>query len=225
MRILFIEPHGDDLLCSASHLLTYGNKIDIITLGHSRSSEKLKEYLPIIIETVTYKDLPEIDYSLYRRTGLTTHNINYRFKLNPRSVYSFYKEKMDFEFLDSEEFSMVRFKLAAVLHNLDYTPYDLVYIPVGLRHPYHYIVNYFGMNYIPKEKLRFYVDKPYYQSRYCQQVKVSFQLVNSLQESTYPIDGNLVEKLLKEVYPTEVGMLRFSSEVLLEMEDIELYEN
>lgn len=222
MSILFIEPHGDDLLCSASYLLNQNEPVHILTLGHSRNSKELVVFSKEGNLVTTYKDFPEIDYSLFKRTGITTHTINHMFKISVRKTYPYYEEIMCKEFLHNSEFEIPVNLLKEEFSNLDYSKYDRVYLPIGLRHPYHFVVSMIGRDYIPKDKLTFYVDKPYYQARYCQQIKVSFQLGNLLDEIKHPKDGELVKRALKYVYPTEVSMLRFSSEILLEMEDIEL---
>lgn len=222
MKILIIEPHGDDALCSLSHVLADKNKeITLYTMGVSRSSEKLKEYYPNI-KDYKYFELPEIHFSNVKHL-LNTHVFNGIYKdAGPIECYAHYVDKMS-KFM---EYTDVVNPLRDILKEISYNKFHAVYIPVGLKHPYHYVLAKLAEIYAPEFKVIYYADKPYIQTRMMDQILEGWLYSKGFSKSNIhyvPTHGESVKDLLFKVYPTERGMLRFSSKVLLEDANVEIY--
>lgn len=226
LKVLIIEPHGDDALLSAYKILS--NKIcdiDIITLS-GRSSEKLKgnQYLGTI-NNITYLDLEDIDYDT--RPKCNTHEYNKMYK-EGINVYEHYCTVLGKEYGD-EVWSQLVDVANKISENIeDIHDYDIVLIPAGLNHPYHYFI-YKAMRLITdKEEIPniiYYAEKPYISNRYVRQMLDG--LIKSENLSRYEVsmtegDTAFKSQTFREVYPTEVNMLRFSSECLLKDNDVYL---
>lgn len=218
-KILVVEPHGDDFICSCSSLLkNIDNRIDIITLGSSRSSDKLKD-LYENINQVQYVELPELDYSL--RPLRVSNDIHKRY-LAGENVDYYYRSLLNKLFEDND---YVYNKVVDTLVNSEFLNYNYVFVPVGLVHPYHILVNKAAkaVKNAIGGNLVFYADKPYIGTRYARECLNSalrgYDII-AIKEVNYFDRPETVKNVLKEVYPTEVSMLRFSEDVLLNKPDI-----
>lgn len=212
-KVLLIEPHGDDSLCSCSSILRNNNlSIDIVTLGESRDSKKLIYHYPNINRTHYYA-LPDIDYSL--RPKISTHDIHKRF-VNNEDVYTYWMNQVPY---DNCAYDM----LLGIFDTIDFkfSNYDYIVYPLGLLHPYHVAVSKIVSKYA-KGKIIRYVDKPYISNRWVKECLTSYVNNNtcSILEVNYDTRKDDIQRVMKDVYPTEVGMFRFSSKTLLEDPDM-----
>lgn len=219
MRVLIVEPHGDDAFISCSSaMLKQDIKSNVVTFA-DRDSHRLGDVYDSVHKT-TWLDAPDVHYDF--RIKYSTHDIHKRF-LAGENLYDSYIKDMDNLLLDKETdasniYIDIFFKL------LDYTAvileedYDLAILPLGLFHPNHYAVHKLSKILLsPDIPKIYYVDKPYIEKRYVQEI---------LKCSPYSLFTAPVEdketraKIFKSLYPTEQGLLRYSSQTILEWKDI-----
>lgn len=218
MRVLIIEPHGDDAFISCSStMLREAIKCKIVTFA-DRESHRLADIYESIYDTA-YLDLPDVHYDF--RIKYSTHDIHKRF-LAGENLYDKYIQDMDDLLLGYGEANTIYDKIIIGLQDymdiiLD-NSYDLAILPMGLFHPNHYAAHRVSKFYLPMDMPRiYYVDKPYIEKRYVQEI---------LKCSTYPLftapveDKETRSKVFKQIYPTEQGLLRYSSQTILEWKDI-----
>lgn len=196
--------------------------IDIITLGISRSSLGIMELFPSV-KSVKYYELPELDYSL--RPKVNTHTFHRNF-LDGVNVYDLYKDALNLNTGNSLEVYNEAFKL---LTKYDFSKYDYVLYPVGLVHPYHILIHEVVYKLSCKydtSKFVLYSDKPYLGTRYARECMESYSSYYNYNKVSvnYEDRESIVKGTLSKVYPTELNMLRFSSDVLLKEPDIYLFE-
>lgn len=224
-KVLIIEPHGDDALCSCSSILRNNNlDIDVLTLADSRSSSDLVNHYPSV-KNVKYLQCEDIDYRL--RPKVSTHEIHKLF-LEGKDVYAKYLDdtlyglgKSDFtEYSSWSTIGDMLFKMFSL------QSYGYILVPVGLVHPFHLatreIVDFCTKVNCISSRCIYYADKPYLGNRYAKECMESFakSLKMHKLEAQYAGRGTKVKTILSKVYPTETTMLRFSSKALLEDPDI-----
>lgn len=215
MKILILEPHGDDALLSCYDLLKSDEEIFLMTFSE-RGSDSLQEKMPSI-KYSEYMDYP----NLWFRDGkslLKSHEVHRDYN-NGVSVYYKYLKTLMSEF--GEEFirdvEQVSRRIAEIMYQYD--P-DVVVCPVGLSHPYHVVVRE-AWNSIKCKPTLYYVDKYYIQTRYNKEIYQDF-LRNNSEYREYnpgyeplPESRDEIASLLKECYPTESMLLRFYSDIIL----------
>lgn len=179
-KVLAIEPHGDDILCSCSSLLNSKNVcIDILTLGKSRSSDKLKDKVPTI-SSVSYLEMPEIGYS--DRPRFNTHDIHKRF-VSGEDVYNYCAN----EIRCMSVYKSLHEELLSFMKTFNFYEYDFVFSPLGLVHPYHLLVSD-----VSKElcaDIVLYADKPYVGTRYATECLESYLKFNNLVSLSITFDN------------------------------------
>lgn len=220
-KVLIIEPHGDDALCSCSSILRNKDfQVDIITLAESRSSTDLPRFYPAVTST-EYLMCKDINYNL--RPKVSTHDIHNRF-LEGKDVYEYYLHKT-FDTLVEMKVPHDKDYTSHALDHIDFDKYTFIFIPVGLVHPFHIITREWVEHHLGSvydNNLIYYGDKPYLGNRYAKECLESF--MESLRlgklELQYADREVEVGKVLKGVYPTETTMLRFSSQALLHDPDV-----
>lgn len=220
MNTLIIEPHGDDALFSCFDILDKApeSSISIFTLSDHRSSEGLKKYF----KSVGYATYVGIDNVYYPngKVVLKTHQVH-RDYVNGVPIFDNYRK-----FLYSDEFEYSKYvKIAEdqikdiVKDILFKNKYDLVITNLGLSHPFH-IATSKAVTEVSDIPVLYMVDKPYISNRYNKELYENFLKTHTdmleINPGYYNVVGNdKIEKILRDVYPTEVKLLRFSSDVLL----------
>lgn len=222
-KVLIIEPHGDDALCSCSSILRNKNvEIDILTLAESRSSEDLHRIYPSIKNT-TYRMCKDIDYGL--RPKVSTYEIHNLY-VDGKDAYEYYLNRTFEELWGINSMDMeTLYEYSKTLEGIDFESYRFIFIPTGLVHPFHIITREFVESYLGHaydDKIIFYGDKPYLGNRYARECLECFRKAYNLQrlELQYADREEEVKEVLKLVYPTELSMLRFSSQALLHDPDV-----
>lgn len=220
-KVLIIEPHGDDALCSCSSIMRDKNNLVTVLTLSERPSDKLKNHYDNIENTI-FLDLNDLNYG--RRPKVSTHDIHRKY-LNNEDVYNLYKnlviETFE-EYKDTKEIIKESIK-SYLLSDI----YEYVVFPLGLCHPYHIVVAESikelieDNNLLKRKKFCLYVDKPYIQNRYVKEMYEFYKSSHNMDKINHDYDGREEEilKVLKDVYPTEVNMLRFSSDILLRTSD------
>ena len=219
MKILILEPHGDDALLSCHDVLTnLNNEITLLTFS-ARSSYKLIEIYP------TIKRAPYLDTrNLWFPDGhplLKTHEVH-RDYLDNKPIYDSYINLLLSVFRQEyiEDYEEV---LKSIFQELQKDRYDVVLCPVGLSHPYHVIVSHCWTDEFSKLSRGdvptvYYGDKHYIQTRYCKELFLNYVSSRQLSVTGYgeviPKNQNL-EDALRVAYPSEVKLLRFYSDVIL----------
>lgn len=223
-KILIFEPHGDDALISCYHVLKDPeNEITIITFS-DRSSSKLCEYFSNISET-HYLDIPDLHYK-YHPT-YNTHEVNRKYK-NDEDLYTDYVSMMNELIRNIPEYSDASQKALSYypLFKSFIANVDLVYIPYGLFHPNHFFTRVMVENLVEEGKAYYYAEKPYFEKRYIKQIfysSISHGVNVPMQIHNFPYqeeDSKFKKKVFTSVYPTEVPMLRYSSDIVLNYDDI-----
>jgi len=232
-RFIFIEPHGDDAWLSASTILTRSTESLILTMS-GRSSAGLSEFIHLGSEDqecTRFYDLPEIDLSL--RPKIDTHVVHRAYKSRDH-VYmmDLYTDavvhapavegaaRIAIEPL--KDFLRILQKIHYDTEDLGYTP--IYVLPVGLDHPYHKLVSDEFTSMLPLNNILYYAEKPYTSKRYIREImevhpitRIATWNVDSRYERvSVPVENpEFKESVFRKVYPSEVSMLRFSSESLL----------
>lgn len=211
--------------------------LDVLTLSE-RDSKGLKKFYSSVQE-VEFKDINDLNYSM--RPRLNTNEIHKRF-LNGEDVELYYSMLVENTF---DNFLETCTNISGKI--LDYIigtkkSYDVILSPVGLCHPFHiatrkgielsktHMETTFNPDYFDTPDIIYYVDKPYYQHRYVKEMYESFKdqiIHNNYIEVHSPEVYKEVEILdvFKNVYPTELGMMRFSRDILTKESDIFLVPN
>lgn len=222
-RVLIVEPHGDDALISCSSVLRSEDFwVDILTMSE-RSSEGLVRHYPRVFDTY-YEDVPDLNYSL--RPKRSTHQVHKGY-LNGENIYeSYYKEVRELEYY-KETVDMIRRRLLMYFLDVNLlSSYDFILIPYGLCHPHHIATHDACIevleNYPDSPPVLMYVDKPYLGIRYIREMYDQRVKDGNISVGTSPdIDkAESIVSVLKDVYPTEVSLLRFYSDTILKDRDI-----
>lgn len=208
MSITIVEPHGDDALISCYPILIGEEPIKIITLGHSRSSEKLAKHFPSI-KDVIYADLYEVSIHIARaayRESLDRHDTLYK---TPWDWQLKETEKTGGNLWD-EARAILKDYLWPKLKSIEEDgPETLVLAPVGLVHPYHIMVAEAFVRYWWDEaftlKIGLYSEAPY-NEEWTKPIEDSnpFVLRRRLEEvslSPIKVDMRHKQEVLADVYP------------------------
>lgn len=216
MKILLIEPHGDDAFLSCFPLLLSKNvDIDVLTLI-GRESSQLKESESMSVINTHYcnlfKDNPDFIYKNLRTKSV--HELKRLVKANLNLREALLNDILAFDPKFLEEFSYVD-------KALDYSKYDLIGLPVGLVHTQHLYTSHYCTVLLKDSNIFYYKDLPYAKSVSGNLIYTEFKTQLSDYVEVTPCKPKELAKvkhgLFKELYPTEVKLLRFSSEGCLEM--------
>lgn len=230
-RFIFIEPHGDDAWLSASSILTRSSESLILTMS-GRPSAGLSEFIHLgseCLDCTKFYDLPEIDLSL--RPKIDTHAIHRAYKSkDPDTMFDIYESAVVYAPAVVEAAKLARGYLSEflpTLRSLHYETGELGYtpiyvLPVGLDHPYHKLVSDEFTSMLPLNNILYYAEKPYTSKRYVREIMEVHPITRTETWSATIYDRvslhvdspEFKESVFRKVYPSEVGMLRFSSESL-----------
>lgn len=212
MRILSIEPHGDDTFLSANSLLASDNEIDIITLS-TRESTNLKKFYPSV-KNVDFADIEDV---WLESPILKTHQVHRDFLEGKPIVESFALSVME---QIPDKMSRGRKEVRDYLGEKDFSGYDIVLTCSGLVNPFHLIVRD-AVRDIVEKPILYYGDKHYLNTRYAKEFyeRIKDYLdcdaeVNPGYEQL-PEENSYLKEVLGEVYPTEYKLLRFYSDIIL----------
>lgn len=208
MKILFIEPHPDDILLSCYHhivrLKTEDHDIQLLSVANhpwiNRSSDKFCSAMNI--SRVGMKYILDVDFATY--------------KIPPKEIkaqpnpYTYQREKYLKTF--SERLEETTDKLREVCTSVN--P-DLIITCLGIFHPMHVIVREAVDIATPNIKRQYYMDIPYKCKRYGEAIfnssnhKSVSLIIPTIEEGQAKVD------LFKTCYPTEAGLLRFDKETII----------
>lgn len=220
MKILILEPHGDDALLSCNSILDTDNDIDILTFADYRSSEELKNYYNSIKCTKYLNNnnlwYPEGKFPLNTR-------IIHKDYINGINVYDKFIDFISDKFRESYYNSIELSKNSLLREVQNLSKYDIVLCPSGIVHPYHLVINRMWNN-INKEyniPTIYYADKYYIQNRYGKELFNSSIDSMNLKFSNKDILFNRLDTpnrkisdILCKVYPTESKLLRFYNDII-----------
>ena len=216
MKILILEPHGDDALLSCYSILETNHDIDILTFS-ARSSDGLEKHYPSIkglmfcnINNLWYPDGKII---------LKTHEVHKAFTAGEPIAHNYLtklKEIFGSEF--DEDVEEVKEK---ILLTLGQSQPDIVVCPISVVHPYHIVVREAWRSLQLDIPTLYYADKYYIQNRYGKEMYEDLRTELHLDQEVNPGYEYLSEKntrianILCEVYPSESMLLRFYSDIIL----------
>ena len=198
-KILCIQPHSDDVLFSAAHILFDDScEVEVLTIENN---------LKRVVE----------DEKLYDFIGIPYHHLSVEF--NDESFYGFHKKYKSVnlensiewltEFFGEEKLEEIRKEIVAFIRNFKKKHKDIqVVVPWGVGHPFHMFVR----DTIEKEisGLWYYRDFPHsYKKRAKQQV--SEQLEDFVLLNSTPVESfaDIKWDLARKFYKTQSGLLWF----------------
>lgn len=223
IKVLMIEPHGDDALLSCLSFIKKNNvDIDLITFS-DRESEGLFKHYSSIVSTHYYR-YPSLGYT-NGKPYLETHAVHRGFK-NGDPIYDNYTEFIRDH--HSTEYKELFDKMVTDIDNyLSRKDYDLVVSPSGLVQPHHVLVRQ-SVDEALKNKnipVLYYADKYYIQNRYAKEMYESMKLSMKSNNSTeieinpgyskYQAPNQEVYNMMEEIYPTELKLFRFYSDIIM----------
>ena len=219
--VYVFEPHGDDTLISCWPLLTqHAFKLDVITFGFSRSSKKLKRYLPAIRETRHY-ELNEVSWwvrSVYIEEFLAWDKRRNTGSLDVRTAWEWQRDRTTRCENWLENYYQSKRVMEAVLRG--FKSGDHVYAPIGLVHPYHIMLADLVVGAVaqyPHLQFSFYSEAPYNEHTWTDEIEYSHPLALTGGRSLWILPGHdseRKEKIFRAVYPTETALLTRGPAVL-----------
>ena len=226
MKILLLEPHGDDALISCTSLLYDDtNDIDLVTFSESRSSEGLRAYFPSI-KNCTYLSLDDL-YFKDNKPLLNTHKVH-RDYLNGIELVGKYDDML----IGSLGFPYLRLmdNFYEALLNIDMNQYELVVSPVGLSHPSHVGLRNAVIKLGIDKPIIWYVDKPYISTRYNKEILTCIPKYLGTDREVNPgyvevSDRDDIYYILSKVYPSEVRLYRFTGDIIAKYPNKYLYSS
>lgn len=217
--LYILEPHGDDALISCYPLLkSEAEPITIVTLGKSRSSEKLASHFPAI-QDVIYADLYEISIHIARASYYRDF-LRWQREKNYTSLTPWTWQRDETRACAGE----LWVESESILHDfldeflLKIPAGSRVLAPIGIVHPYHILVSSY-MDVFQKcvradLKYGYYSDAPYNGSAWTRPIEDAHPQIEmaKLQLREWSSDGwEEKEQIFRDVYPNEVQKLfRFS---------------
>jgi hypothetical protein len=230
--IHLFEPHGDDALLSCYSLLKrHSDKTVVVTVGHSRESKRLADHFPGIQSE--YGDVYEIKMPDYRAAYKTNY---WRWKKlgdvrDNRSPWEWQRDvtRDGAGELWKESRELTREYVLGYLQTLwgGITSHGnhLVLAPLGLVHPYHIcladvMIEMREQFSCPLLEFGFYSEAPYNSAKWVKELEnthpvVSRHLLVSMMQGNDGSESSKKEAILKDVYPTELGLLRFTRDAVL----------
>ena len=217
MKILILEPHGDDAVLSCNSILETDNDIDIVTFSDGRTSEGLMKYYPSIKSTryVGFDNLWFPDNKPLLRTYDVHRDYN-----QGKPIARNYDRTLIENF--GEDYYRAENELYGYLVGASVDNYDLVLCCSGISHPYHVALRNAMIKYLRGHDVPvlWYGDKYYLNNRYAKEFYETLPEVlgvdSEINEGYEEISDNLkVQKVMEEVYPTELKLFRFYSPIIL----------
>ena len=217
MRVLILEPHGDDAVLSCNSILETNNDIDIVTFSDERTSEGLKEFYPSVKSTkyVGFDNLWFKD----NKPLLETHKVHKDYLLH-KPIAKNYDKTLIENFGD--EYRRAEYELYNYLSNFSINEYDLVVCCSGISHPYHVALRNAMLRYLKSYEIPvlWYGDKYYLNNRYAKEFYETLPEIldvdSEINEGYEEIPDNLLVQLAMEaVYPTEIKLFRFYRPIIL----------
>lgn len=215
MKLLIVEPHGDDAFISCSSALMNDDLLKVVLTMSDRDSHRLTEHYESVHQTI-FLGAPDVHYDL--RIKYSTHDVHRKY-LAGENLYEMYIKDMNHHIVGDniDHYNAFLKEIESNLHKIP-LDYDLAVVPLGLFHPNHYATWRAAQFFIHRTTpMIYYVDKPYIEKRYVQEI---------LKCSDYDLytasvqDKSTRQSIFKDLYPTEQGLLRYSSESILEWKDI-----
>lgn len=217
MKILILEPHGDDAVLSCNSILETSNDIDIVTFSDSRSSEGLRKYYPSINST-TYVGFDNLWFA-DNKPLLKTHKVHKDYKQG-KPIAKNYDQTLIDNFGD--DYYRSENELYNYLLKSSIDTYDLVLCCSGISHPYHVALRNAMLRYLKSHEIPvlWYGDKYYLNNRYAKEFYETLPEIldvdSEINEGYEEIaDNSLVRIAMENVYPTEVKLFRFYSPIIL----------
>ena len=231
VKILAIEPHGDDILLSCFSVLRQEKAtVDVLTLGlnpeRNIHSDNPSLQLGLRFPTVTnvwHARLPEWNVS---ERGYNHNDVNRWAKsgLNPWQVT---REMVASCTGFSKGGPLSRLK-RFFQEEYEVGTYDLILAPLGLAHPYHMCVRLAVDECLPLNAV-YYCESPYRHKKYVQKlIEGARKLlpdrgrtlrVQPIKETAYGIRKEKV-KMFSLIYPTETAMLVWTKQQVGDPEEI-----
>lgn len=229
-KVLIIEPHADDALFSLYSIMQKlsDKSIDVLTCcthppTDGRSSAKLVEYIPQIskVTTLSYTE----DKFLWSTKPYTHYDIN-RLAKNPEiDTYKYtvnalvHNKTMSYSQGLSDMTKLIQDYLSSN------QKYSVIYIPIGIVHPYHILVTNAVLNLSNKleSDLIFYAERPYSCKKYVQRIIsdfVSHHLPEDYSKLELTYDGKSKEQVINKVYPGELNNFHWDLANLLEVPEL-----
>lgn len=216
MKILLLEPHGDDALLSCFSLLKTNNDIDLLTF-----SERGSEGLISKFESITNHEFVNFPNIWYKdgKVILNTHDVHRRF-LNKEPISSQYDTQLQDIYKDEwiSDFMMIESKIAEYISHKEY---DLVVCPSGITHPYHVLIRQVWSKIKGNIPTLYYADKYYIQNRYSKEMYEDLKSHLNCDKEINPgyvrleVENKELVDILYEVYPSEGKLMRFYSDIIL----------
>lgn len=178
-RILFIEPHPDDLIQSCPELLVDStDDLTVLTCCNTDDRDTGKYNLIRDVTTIVWPT-PEIHWD---------HAARYR---DDRASLS-------------DEIATTQNSLFRASETFRFDKFTKIYIPLGLYHPHHIEVHEFFYYYMDMriEDIVFYVDQPYYNIGISEDLKSKIDNVATVVETPHISRRSLMLKMFKSKYLT-----------------------
>lgn len=222
MKVLAVEPHGDDLLLACKSFLELdGNEIDMITVSDRYSANLNEEFKSIkSVEFLDYEGLGYNGGTVFLKTYVVHRDYQ-----NKIPIYQNYLEFLMNEAYEPDQYNKAYKKLYNSLYSrIKSSNYELILAPIGLVQPNHMLLGHVMRN-ITKEvaiPVLHYIEKPYIANRYCKEMYEDYK-ARFFDSKFYEINPGYprikgynadVEKLVRKYYPTELRLFRFDYDIL-----------
>lgn len=214
---LIIQPHSDDALFSASHLLFSGKKVSVLTV--EKNSKRIEE-----------------DRKLYEFINVPWDCLNVEF--DDQSFYGFHKQydtvnlsnATDYltEYFGKDKLKEIAKALAIYIKNfVEKNGKTNIYIPFGVGHPFHiFIRDVVERNYANEIPLFYYRDFPHsYKRRAKTQMAeqlIEYELLSSHDVTEY---ADMKWGLAKKFYKSQSGLLWFEQNYIKKNLPEEVYRH
>lgn len=217
MKILILEPHGDDALLSCFDLLKTDNEIHLLTFSERGSEGMVDKF-----ESVTHHEFMNFPNIWYKdgKPILKTHDVHRRY-LNKEPISSQYDDQLHEIYKDNDEWITDKCMIQKAINRyIESGTYDIVVCPAGVTHPYHVLIReaWCTLNYhIPT---LFYADKYYIQNRYSKEMYEDLKKQYGCDTEVNPgyvrleTENKELVDLLYEIYPSEGKLMRFYSDII-----------
>lgn len=214
-RCLIIQPHSDDALFSASHLLL-GDKYKVEVLTVENNSKRIEE-----------------DKKLYEFLGIPYKHLGAQFK--EKSFFPFYKKYKEVnsenavshltEFFGKELLDIISAETQDyVAKYVKRHPDALVYVPWGVGHPMHIFIRDCVIKVVDKNKLFFYRDFPHsYKKRARSQIEAQLQSFDLKEQIDVKSFHDVKWELARKFYKTQSGLFWFEQSYIKKQLPEEVY--
>lgn len=227
MKILLLEPHGDDALLSCHSILKTDNEIYLLTFS-DHASYGLEKYYPSI------KKLEFMDFkNLWYPNGkpiLKTYQVHKDY-LDGKPIAEDYLAVIKEIFKEDWDVSLDHIK-NKISDLVSLNNFDIVLCPSAVVHPYHIAVREAWLQFNKNINIPtiFYADKYYIQNRYAKEMYEYLVKSWNFKEHNpgyvqLEEENTKIKDILWDVYPTEGKLLRFYSDIILWYPCKYMYDN